>query len=113
MNPVLLLYFRQGDETWQEFILEEGESIVGRGKECDLKIDDKEISRYHLKLLKSGDDIWVMDMDSINGTRLDGELIQARRQVPVRVGQEIQIGNVVLKIQIREQLSQEILKRIL
>lgn len=111
MSSVVLLYFRQGDESWQEFILEEGESIVGRGEECELKIDDKEISRNHLKLLKSGDDVWVMDMNSENGTRLDGVHIQASRHVSVRVGQEIQIGHVVLKIQIRDQISQEILQR--
>lgn len=110
MSSVLLIYFRQGDVSWQEFFLEEGESIVGRGEECKLKFDDKVISRNHMKLLKSGDDVWVMDMNSKNGTRLDGVKIQPSRQVPVRVGQEIQIGHVVLKIQISEQLSQEILQ---
>ena len=99
MESDLVLHYRQGNENWRELILTEGQLIVGRGNECDLQITDKELSRKHLSILKSEGKVWITDLNSTNGTRLDGETIQPGAQVPLSTGQEIQIGSVTLKIQ--------------
>jgi len=104
MEAMYSLQYRQGGGDWQEITLEEGELLIGRGEECSLQIKDDEISRIHLKLMREGDKIWIMDLNSTNGTRLEGEQIQANLQVPVSADQEIKIGSVVLKIQKQEEL---------
>jgi ABC-type multidrug transport system ATPase subunit len=104
MESMYSLQYRQGGGDWQEITLEEGELLIGRGEECSLQVKDNEISRIHLKLMREGDKIWITDLNSTNGTRLEGEQIQANLQVPVSADQEIKIGSVVLKIQKQEEL---------
>ncbi|NIW44075.1 MAG: FHA domain-containing protein, partial [Gammaproteobacteria bacterium] len=106
----LTLYYRQGDGEWQQLLLEEGELIVGRGEECELQIKDKEISRSHVKINRVGDDVWVTDLNSTNGTLLDGESIQANTEIRVRSDQEIKIGSAVLKIEAQEEESEDVTK---
>ena len=49
-----------------------GATIVGRDVSCALRLDDDGISRRHLSLVRSGDEIFVEDLGSANGTRLNG-----------------------------------------
>lgn len=42
--------------------------IIGRGDNCDLKLIDKRISRNHTEIRKSGELLWVRDLNSTNGT---------------------------------------------
>ena len=107
MDADILLRYRQADGEWQELALDEGDLVIGRGKECGLQIKDKEISRNHLKLIRKGDKVWAEDLNSTNGSRLDGELIPANLQVPVSPGQEIQFGSVSLKVEKQESSSQD------
>ena len=98
----LFLRYRQGGGDWQEIILEEGETVVGRGSECELQIQDNEISRNHLKFIRKGNSVWISDLNSTNGTRLVDTMIPTSQEVAVNPGQEIQIGSVVLMIQPQE-----------
>jgi phosphoserine phosphatase RsbU/P len=46
--------------------------VVGRGSECDVQIPDQRVSRQHLRLERRGDELWVEDLGSRAGTRLNG-----------------------------------------
>ncbi len=46
--------------------------VVGRGAECDVLIPDQRVSRQHLRLERRGDELWVEDLGSRGGTRLNG-----------------------------------------
>ncbi len=48
---------------------------VGRGLENDIVIDDMSISREHAQILKDGDDYYLEDLQSRNGTLLNGHVI--------------------------------------
>lgn len=50
-----------------------GATIVGRDVTCALRLDDEGISRRHMCLLRSEDEIFVEDLGSSNGTVLNGE----------------------------------------
>ena len=47
---------------------------VGRSSECSVLIDehDLEVSKVHLRLGIEPEGVWVQDLDSANGTRVDG-----------------------------------------
>jgi hypothetical protein len=49
-----------------------GRTILGRGSEADITIDDTGISRKHLEILWDGKRAQARDLDSTNGSRLDG-----------------------------------------
>jgi phosphoserine phosphatase RsbU/P len=46
--------------------------VVGRGAECDVQVSDQRVSRQHLRLECRGDELWVEDLGSRAGTRLNG-----------------------------------------
>jgi len=67
--------------------------IVGRGGTCDLVIRDLAASRQHLKILKVANGYECRDLDSSNGTQVNGEPIDVH---PLEDGDEIRIGNTSL-----------------
>lgn len=50
-----------------------GRTIVGRGSEADITIDDTGISRKHLEILWDGHRAEARDLGSTNGSRLNGQ----------------------------------------
>jgi sigma-B regulation protein RsbU (phosphoserine phosphatase) len=46
--------------------------VVGRGTECDVQIPDQRVSRQHFRLERRGEELWVEDLGSRAGTRLNG-----------------------------------------
>ena len=63
--------------------------FVGRGKECDLQIADTCVSRHHLQVSFDGK-IWRMkDLESANGTLVNGSRIQ---EAPLSDSAEVELG---------------------
>ncbi|MEU9884842.1 DUF1707 and FHA domain-containing protein [Sphaerisporangium sp. NPDC051017] len=64
--------------------------VVGRGSECDLILTDLTVSRVHAELRRESEDWLLVDLGSLNGTRLNGwRLVGPAR---VRIGDEISFG---------------------
>jgi hypothetical protein len=65
--------------------------VVGRGATCDLVLSDLTVSRVHAELRREQDDWLVVDLGSLNGTRLNGwRLVGPAR---VRPGDEVSFGD--------------------
>ncbi|HXT51807.1 MAG TPA: SpoIIE family protein phosphatase [Thermoanaerobaculia bacterium] len=47
--------------------------LVGRGAECDVYVPDPRVSRQHFRLERRGDELWIADLGSRAGTRLNGQ----------------------------------------
>lgn len=62
----------------QVFLLEEGRPyILGRGRECDLIVEDDRVSRRHAEL-RSAAGQWILtDLGSKNGTAMDGQAVRS------------------------------------
>jgi len=54
------------------------QTLVGRSDECDLKVSDGHPSRRHALLTVDSRGLWVEDLGSANGTRVNGAPIAAR-----------------------------------
>ncbi len=67
---------------------------IGRGDDADWVIPDEDLSRMHAEIRRGWDGTVVRDLDSQNGTRVDGKRID--RDVPLRDGARISLGRVVL-----------------
>jgi hypothetical protein len=48
-------------------------AVVGRSSQADVQVDEAEVSRRHALLWREAGGIWVADLGSSNGTRLNGE----------------------------------------
>ncbi|MCI0583401.1 MAG: FHA domain-containing protein, partial [Chloroflexi bacterium] len=75
-----------------------GALLIGRAPECDLLLANDSASRRHARISVVDGEVEVTDLDSHNGTRLNGEPIVGGR--PVRSGDVITIGDTTLVLHI-------------
>ncbi len=54
--------------------------VIGRGKHCDLVIESGKVSREHAAVVREGNDYFIEDLGSSNGTWYQQARIQ-RRQI--------------------------------
>ena len=57
--------------------LRRGESTIGRDPSCTIRIDDKLVSRIHARLVRTVDSIALQDLNSSNGTMLNGGRVES------------------------------------
>ena len=54
-----------------------GRVVLGRSRECDIRVADVNVSRRHCEIVQDGPTSWsVVDLDSTNGTELNGNRVQ-------------------------------------
>jgi hypothetical protein len=79
----------------KEFILNEGENIIGRSAECDHPIAVEGISKKHLLVTVNGDSIFAEDLGSANGTLVNGKII---KKMTLNDGDQIALPNLILRV---------------
>jgi ABC transport system ATP-binding/permease protein len=89
--PFLLKYRKGEDQPWTEVQLHSRDHIIGRDRTCDIILLDKAVSRRHARLEVEGDDLWIMDLGSGNGTQLDGAPLSPRLRTHLQPEQHISI----------------------
>jgi hypothetical protein len=70
--------------------------VVGRGSACDLVLSDLTVSRVHAELRHEDDQWLLVDLGSLNGTRLNGWRLVGPAKV--RTGDEIAFGDCVFLV---------------
>ncbi len=93
-NDSFRLVVRRGPQPNESFELGADATTLGRGINNDIVINDREISRSHLRLLRSGDGLTLEDLGSTNGTFVNGKRIAG--VTPLQVGDMIGLGDTVL-----------------
>jgi hypothetical protein len=68
---------------------------IGREEGNAIQLNDERVSRYHLKLQEDNDKIVATDLESTNGTKINGEDVQVRI---VRHGDMIAVGRSLLLV---------------
>jgi hypothetical protein len=76
--------------------LEKQEVVIGR-ENCDLEVEDLEMSRRHAVLRRASRRLEVEDLGSKNGTFVNGKRIE--EPTPVGGGAEIRVGTTVMVIE--------------
>ncbi len=86
------LVIREGSKWTDVFRLVDGESVtVGRAPTNAIVVKDERCSRNHAEVFQSGGNWTLRDLDSRNGTLVDGQRIQIDYQL--QPGEIIRIGN--------------------
>jgi len=62
------LEIMKGNEEGKIFYIDKDEVVVGRHEDCDIEVQDVEISRKHLKVFQENRRWFVQDLGSTNGT---------------------------------------------
>ena len=66
---------------------------IGREEGNGLRLNDERVSRYHAKIQFDNDDYIITDLESTNGTRVNGTVVQIRR---LRFGDRVNVGRSLL-----------------
>jgi pSer/pThr/pTyr-binding forkhead associated (FHA) protein len=74
---------------------------VGRATRADFTVDAALVSRIHCRLTAGASEIEVVDLDSTNGTFVNGERIDKRKTV--KAGDRIGVGRVDLIVELTPQ----------
>ncbi|MGH2999051.1 MAG: FhaA domain-containing protein [Gaiellaceae bacterium] len=56
--------------------------VLGRSRECDIQIEDANISRRHAELRQEGTSFWIVDLDSTNGLEVNGKRVKRAKLDP-------------------------------
>jgi pSer/pThr/pTyr-binding forkhead associated (FHA) protein len=70
---------------------------IGRDRNAELVLSDPEVSRRHARLETRGNVVYVRDLQSSNGTYLNGRRIDA--VIETREGDEIDVGTTRLQVE--------------
>ncbi len=79
-----------GTLSGQLFKVSKGHLNIGRSPLAELRLDDDGISRNHARIRSETNSAWIEDMESRNGTFLNGERI--KQPMELRDGDKIQVG---------------------
>jgi hypothetical protein len=78
---------------------------IGREEGNIVRLNDERVSRYHAKVQQDSGDVILTDLESTNGTRVNGTVVQIRR---LRVGDRVAIGRSLLLFGSNDEIAQRI-----
>lgn len=82
--------------------LTKGRTVIGRGTDADITISDAGTSRRHVEILWDGERAMVRDLNSTNGTQLDGRKIS---EAPLPQDSVVTIGRTDIVFRVIAQAS--------
>ena len=83
----------------QALRLERGLLTIGRGQDCDLVLQDTQVSRHHAELRRQGDQWFLVDLGSTNGTFVGGTPLRPNEACLLLPGIPVQIGDAQLTLE--------------
>ena len=93
-RPILII--QDENQPAQHWSMSQDSMVLGRGEECDIVLAERQISRQHIRIYKESDLFYIQDLDSKNGTWVNGQQLKGTREL--RDGDEV---HVALAVRIR------------
>ena len=93
LNPIVLNI--ESGENKGSFYPVSGVTTIGRAHDNDIVIDLKTVSGYHCKIIVENENYVLVDLDSTNGTFVNG---QAIKESVIDEGSVIELSKVMLKV---------------
>lgn len=78
-------------------VLRGSRAVVGRSRDCDLVLDDPNVSRHHAELRREGEGWAVADLGSTNGIKVNGRRVE---QAELSPGDRVTFGLIDLSFEV-------------
>ena len=75
--------------------------VVGRSRDCDITVEDPNISRHHAEVRPSGGSWIVRDLGSTNGVKVNGRRLDPARPQSLKPGDVIELGTSKLTFDVK------------
>lgn len=72
---------------------------LGRHPDCDVQLDSNMVSRFHAQIIRVGDAIMLEDLESGNGTFLNGKMLERNLPHPLKNDDRIKLGPIKLRFE--------------
>ncbi len=90
-HQAMLLQWRGAAEGSRKWLLDpRQELVIGRDPACDIVLDNRLVSRHHARIYWQNGDFFIRDLDSKNGTHVNGHAI--RHDKRLQNGDEVQVA---------------------
>jgi hypothetical protein len=73
--------------------IEKRRVVLGRSRECDVQVNDPNVSRRHAEIRQEGATYWMVDLDSTNGIEVGGK---RQKRVKLENGTRLTLGSTEL-----------------
>ncbi len=80
---------------------------IGREEGNTIQLNDERVSRYHIKIQEDHERLVITDLESTNGTKVNGEDVQLRI---LRFGDLITVGRSVLLFGSRDEIAERLMR---
>jgi hypothetical protein len=87
----LLMY--EGDGRCADIRLIDGCTLIGNDKELPGFIAGAAVSRHHARIYREGDNYYIEDLNSSNGTYIDGNMLAYRERTELKKNQTVRFAN--------------------
>ena len=98
--PTLVVMY--GPNLGEIYAIEGPSIVIGRSSKADIQVDQESVSRNHVKLARSGDNVELRDLGSTNGTYVNDELVD---EYTLRDGDLIKVGRCIFKFLARNSIE--------
>lgn len=91
------LTIRSGPQAGMDLNMDQPSVRIGRGSGSNLIIQDNQASRQHAEISRQGNQYFIRDLGSTNGTFVNGQRISGSQ--PLQPGDQVRIGETVMAFQ--------------
>ncbi len=86
----------EGGNKGETISLDEAPLLIGRGNDAAIRLDDDYVSTRHARIVSSGDQWFVEDLGSTNGTYVGTSRIS--QATALQLGTQVRIGKTILEL---------------
>ena len=86
----------EGSNVGERAELDHAPILIGRGSDAGIKLDDDYVSTRHARIAASGDQWFVEDLGSTNGTYIG--TVRITQPTTITLGTQVRIGKTILEL---------------
>jgi pSer/pThr/pTyr-binding forkhead associated (FHA) protein len=108
------IQFMDGNQFLQNLVVlsDQAEWVAGREASCDILINDHRASRKQFKITRNGNNYFIVDLGSVNGTSLNSHALAPNVATPIKSGDCIQVLDTVMLFELKNKDFDNELKKI-
>ncbi|TWU04009.1 FHA domain-containing protein [Neorhodopirellula pilleata] len=86
------LIYRNGKQRGETVSVGDKRLVIGRSADCDLVLQTPDVSRKHCMIVRNSEGIYIRDLGSRNGTKVNGVDIANEKAVKLKHRDKLQVG---------------------
>ncbi|WP_182525138.1 FHA domain-containing protein FhaB/FipA [Nocardioides dongkuii] len=86
----------EGSSAGERADLDHAPILIGRGNDAAIRLDDDYVSTRHARIAQSGDQWFVEDLGSTNGTYIG--TVRITQPTTITIGTQVRIGKTILEL---------------